>query len=367
LWFLNIEQVPKVNKRRALIVPYPYCPPTNGGQHVAYAFSEFISKKDKLYCLSTTNNQLKNLPFALIPFFKDSKSKYFNPIYAFRLYRFLKQNKIEECILFQPFAFLLILPTLFFSSTKISIYVQNMEYKRFQSIGKPWWRLMFWWEKISYRLSWKLYFVTTTEIEDACKVFNVPKEKCIPAVAGTRHQSQPKADKKAIQNIRKQHPQQKLLLFYGSRHYYPNLKAVKDIIDHLIPAVKKQTNNPFIILIAGLGEAYKTHHPDVRYLGFVPVIQDYIQAADLILNPITLGAGIQTKVLEAISYGATVVATRHAANGIDTDYCEKKLIVVPNHDYREWSRQIVLNWNEKPATPEAFYLAYYWGKTLGDV
>lgn len=360
----------KNKKIRALIVPYRYCPPRNGGQHVAYAFSEFINQKEKMYCLSTDNNQVEGLAFELIPFFKDNKSKYFNPIIAWKLFRFFKQNQIEECILFQPFAFLMVLPTLLFSKTKISIYIQNLEYQRFRSIGKAWWPLMYVWEKISYQLSSKLYFVATSEMAPACQIFNLDESKCIPAPAGTKYTHQPTPNPLRITQIQKQHKptsDTKLLLFYGSRDYEPNFQAVKTIIDQLIPTLRQQTPTPFLILIAGLGKKYLPASDNIHYLGYVDNINDYIQSVDLILNPVNQGAGIQTKILEALSLGTTVIASQHASKGIDKQLSGKKMVIVPNNNSQAWCHAITQHWAKKADTPQIFYDNYYWGYSLREV
>ncbi len=60
--------------------------------------------------------------------------------------------------------------------------------------------------------------------------------------------------------------------------------------------------------------------------GYVPDIRPYLRAARVAVCPITVGAGIQTKVLEAMAMGRPVVATSRACQALSVKNGEHLLI-----------------------------------------
>jgi glycosyltransferase involved in cell wall biosynthesis len=101
------------------------------------------------------------------------------------------------------------------------------------------------------------------------------------------------------------------------------------------------------------------------YLGFVPDINTYIKAADVVLNPITSGGGVKTKVIEAISLGATVVSTSTGAIGVDAQACGPKLKVVPDAGVMAFAEAIKATLNAiETETPSSFYSVYQWDQAI---
>ena len=355
--------------KTAFIVPYKFAPPSSGGQNVAFGFAEFYSRKHTLVCISTTNNQ-DTPAFELEKLFQDTKSKYFSPKVMWRLFQFFKKNNIKRCIIFQPFMLPLLFPILVLLRMELTIYVQNIEFERFKSIGKWWWRLMFLLEKIAYRFSDNLFFVTPLEINPAIQKFGLNPQKCKLVLAGTYQKSNPVDIESAQVQIRQSHGYKKdefLILFYGSRSYAPNAAAVKAIIEKINPILKKETTFNYRILICGGGPIPENiDDGKIDLLGFVENIEDYIKAADIVLNPVIMGAGIQTKIIEAIGLGKTVISSVNAARGVDTQTCGNKLLIVENDDSEAFCTAIIAQQKKKSIpTPDAFYEMYYWGNTVG--
>lgn len=99
----------------------------------------------------------------------------------------------------------------------------------------------------------------------------------------------------------------KILLFGGKRVYLPNRDAAFWINNVLAPIIEKEHNDVEII-ITGSGDLPDKIHRIVRFVGFVPNIQEYICAADICLIPVHLDNGVSTKLLEYMAFSRPVIA-----------------------------------------------------------
>jgi Glycosyltransferase len=103
---------------------------------------------------------------------------------------------------------------------------------------------------------------------------------------------------------------------------------------------------------------------NIIYTGFAPDIIPYFKAADLFLNPVLTGGGIKTKMVEAIAYGATVIAYATGASGIDQQASGQKLVIVPDNDWKEFGNAVIRHANDRIATPPVYYETYYWENVI---
>lgn len=71
--------------------------------------------------------------------------------------------------------------------------------------------------------------------------------------------------------------------------------------------------------------------------------------------------------VEAIAYGATVIATGTGAAGIIKNVCGDKLVTAADNDWNEFSKAILDNINNSSATPQQYYGQYYWGNIVKNV
>ena len=79
--------------KTALVVPYKFAPPVNGGHKAAYGFAEFLSQELDFVCISSHNNANEDLPFSLIKCFKDKIFKYISPFVAWKIRKNLNTRK----------------------------------------------------------------------------------------------------------------------------------------------------------------------------------------------------------------------------------------------------------------------------------
>lgn len=361
----------------AMVVPYKFTPPINGGHKAAFGFTHFLAKKAPLICLSSNNNLSEDLPFTLHGLFKDQVSKYLNPLVAWRIRKRLIQEKVKYLILFQPFMGIMLVPIAWLSKIKWGVYIQNIEYQRFKSMGKWWWPLLFILEKIIYRSANFLLFISPHDFQEGQRVFKLSAKKCDVVSYGTYlEKPTPSSNATRVEIVEKHglDPNAYLILFFGPQSYQPNLEAVLRIANEINPILKEKTAFNYQILICGGGLPPKytsiksMQDQGLYYLGFVEDIEAYVQSADLVINPINTGGGVKTKIIEAIALGKTVISSQTGAIGMDTAACQEKLVQVPDEDFTAWADAIITQQkNVSIATPDSFYKVYYWGNAIAPV
>ena len=119
------------------------------------------------------------------------------------------------------------------------------------------------------------------------------------------------------------------ILATGSLYYGPNAEGIKWLIKNVWEQIQQENLLPsYNLLIAGRNPDGEMKEMISRAHNCVLVespddIYPYFQNADLYLAPIFYGAGMKVKVAEAMSYGLTVIGTKHALIGYDEagGYC----------------------------------------------
>lgn len=357
-----------LKKKLAFIVPYRFVPPKNGGHKAAYGFASFLAQEVPLLCISSSNNSL-NSDFELIPCFEDRPAKYIDPRVAWRILKVLKQAEVDLCIFHQPFQVFLLWPLLRFNGIQTAIFAQNIEYLRFKSIGKWWWPLMYLFEWFTFRMVDQLYFIAPSDSSLAQERLGVHKQKCIALNYGIYQKEMPGDRAQSKIEVCNQHnfdASDRLILFFGPQSYQPNLEAVLFIKDKLYPALKRNTYN-YQILICG-GGLPENHQAEIaalsnmHYLGFVADIEKYVKAADVMINPISTGGGVKTKVIESIGLGTPVLSFRSGAEGFDHQLAGNMIQVVDDGDLVGFTVLLnqYLSQEQESITPAAFYTNFHW-------
>lgn len=111
-----------------------------------------------------------------------------------------------------------------------------------------------------------------------------------------------------------------LLVFTGQMDYRPNVEAVDSFARQTLPAIRAvRPDARFAIVGRNPTPAVKAlaQLPGVVVTGAVPDVRGWLAAADAIVAPLRIARGIQNKVLEAMAMARPVVASPHAAEGID--------------------------------------------------
>ena len=114
--------------------------------------------------------------------------------------------------------------------------------------------------------------------------------------------------------------------FVGS-NFDANRASILWFLDQVLPLVLKQEPH-FQIVIAGSICDAVPDRAQVRKLGRVERFADAFRDTPVLINPITSGAGVKTKLLEAFGSGIPVVSTRLGVEGIAAEYLKATLISV---------------------------------------
>jgi polysaccharide biosynthesis protein PslH len=361
-------------KKVLAIAPYPYLPYFSGGQKFIAQFFEHLGAIIDLTVISVAENDFSLAKsYKTIPLLKKSFSRYVDRSLIAKLINLTKKEGFDTIICEHPYFAWLAFAVRKRTGIKVIIHTHNIEYKRFRSTGKWWWRVLRGYEKRSFEKADGLFFITPEDKDFAINNWKIAKEKCINLPFGVQINSYPEDRIATKQLIAAKHginDNEKILLFNGLLNYKPNIDALQIILEKINPLLLSQPSFTYKIIICGKGlpeemNSLKDYaHKNIIYAGFVESIEPYLKAADILLNPVQSGGGVKTKMVEAIAYGTTVVATETGATGILKSVCGDKLIVVSDDDWTGFAESIVNCAITQSETPVSYYIEYYWGNII---
>ncbi|MBW9220102.1 glycosyltransferase family 4 protein [Methanothermococcus sp. SCGC AD-155-N22] len=130
----------------------------------------------------------------------------------------------------------------------------------------------------------------------------------------------------------------KVILFVGSL-YYPNIEAVKFIINKIAPEVLKHYKNCLFLIVGSVGNYFKNislnkNIKNIIITGKVRDVIPYFKIADIAINPIISGSGTNIKLLEYLASGIPTVTTSFGMRGIEVEP-NKHVIVEDIEDFSE--------------------------------
>jgi polysaccharide biosynthesis protein PslH len=359
--------------RIASVVWFKVIPPKFGGQKGIALFNKYLSQYYPLVCLCSKNNEPgDDLSYKLINTLPLSRSQLINPFCWRKIIRTAKKEKITHLILEHPYHGIAGWLMKKKQGVKLIIHSHNIEYLRFKQIGKWWWPLLAAYEKWAHRKADLNLFKTQADLELAASRFSLQPGKCIVVPFGIEtDQSKPgrKTARKLIEDRHAIPADCKILLFSGTLDYEPNAAAVEKIVKEIAPALT-EISFPFRILITGRNKFAsfqyldKLYHPNIIMAGEVDDIENYLAAADVFINPVKEGGGIQTKTLEAVSYNLNVVCYKEMTEGIRIDLCSGKLFIAEETNFTE---KIIEAGQSSFSTPEPFFAFYDWKRITGVV
>ncbi|HEX4034206.1 MAG TPA: glycosyltransferase [Solirubrobacteraceae bacterium] len=104
------------------------------------------------------------------------------------------------------------------------------------------------------------------------------------------------------------------LLFVGSGDYAPYERGLAWMVQRVIPQIRARV--PVEFDIVGTPPASPVAAEGVRYIGRVPSVEPYYDAAHVVVVPVFEGSGTRLKIIEAAAYGRPVVSTQLGAEGL---------------------------------------------------
>jgi len=357
-------------KKVLAIAPYPYLPFFSGGQKFIARFFENLGKEVDLTVISLAENDFslaKN--YRAIALLKKSFSRYYDQSLVSKITELVKKEGFDTIIWEHPYYAWLAFRIRKRTGIKTIIHTHNIEYQRFRSTGRWWWPVLKLYEKWSFKKADDIFFISPEDKDFAITQWKIEKRKCIDLPFGIDINSYPGDKAECRSRVCREHhigPEQRILLFNGLLNYKPNLDALKVILEKINPLLYRQESFRYKIIICGKGLPGDLHalkdyaDKNIIYAGFVDDITLYFKGADIFLNPVQSGGGIKTKMVEAIAYGASVVATVSGSTGIDKSVCGNKLLVAPDNDWVIFADHIVNGSNVQAKTPDAYYEKYSW-------
>jgi Glycosyl transferases group 1/Glycosyltransferase Family 4 len=117
-----------------------------------------------------------------------------------------------------------------------------------------------------------------------------------------------------------------VVLFIGSFRSESNRQAARQIVNEILPQViQARPYTKFQLIGANPPEDLKG--PNVECSGFVDDLAPYLRRANLVIAPMPFAHGMATKIVLALAFGKTVLATPQAVGAISQKY--RQLVVSP--------------------------------------
>jgi glycosyltransferase involved in cell wall biosynthesis len=352
------------------IVPYDVLPANNGGRlGIALFHNELGKICDDQFVSTMGNGDEQNYHFTIHRFLPNKPSRYLPFNFAGRIGALGKKLQCNCIICEHPYMSFTAMVTAQKLRVPWFIHSHNIEAERFRTLGKKWWRILSWYEGYAMRKADGIFFVTTEDAEIAIERYGLDKDKCHITPYGTIKNARPGGHLAAKALLAQQldlDASKPWLYFIGDLGYEPNRQAVEYILYKVLPHISSQ-NTASEILVAGknlspeLQAAITATNNRVRYLGFVPDLEDFLNACDIMINPVLTGGGIKTKAVEALGYNKMLVTTQSGAAGIMPEVCGANMIRVPDGDWKAFADAIATAATITPAIPDSFYQNYYWG------
>jgi glycosyltransferase involved in cell wall biosynthesis len=156
-----------------------------------------------------------------------------------------------------------------------------------------------------------------------------------------------------------------------------NVKSVKWFLQYVMPHIKRE--GLLIYFVGTIREYFKFNEADIFkqfehiFVGEVPDVVPYYDAAKVVIVPVTFGTGASIKFVEAMCMGKPVVATSLAYRGMLSDMIEH--MPISGHDtpvgFAQAMMDALINTEDLGARCAAFYDRFFstehFGKALASV
>ncbi len=341
-----------------------------GGQKGIALCYKYLSQQVVSNVITTQKNEA-NESYSVKNILTNSQVRYINPAIFFLLKKEAKQTKSTHLLFEHPYFGWLIVLLKWFTSYKIIVHSHNIESERFRSVGKWWWKILWFYERMAYRMADNVWFKTNEDLTYAIAQYKLDLKKCEVIPYGIEMDSLP--SEKEIENSKNVIQQQyhipneeKIFLFNGTLNYKPNLDALKHILDDINPLLMTAGLKYKIIvcgknLPADMNELKGYINQHIIYAGFVDDIDLYFKACDVFLNPLLDGGGIKTKLVEALGFGKAAVSSLNGAIGVEEASTQGRLTIIADHDWQGFATSIIEKASKEISNDNnLFYKTFAW-------
>lgn len=356
------------------IIPYKILPAQMGGQKGIAFFCSYLGKENDLTAVSVEDNDTTLAEnYKLVPLFTKKRVRYLNPFYVSLIKRIIKDKNIRNVITEHPYMSWMGWYLKKTTGIQWFVHSHNIEFERFRTLKKPWYKLLKLYESWAYSKSDKVFFKTNEDIDFAVQQRMIKRENAVLVPFGIEIKEMPSDRLFHKKNIYSQFniPDDTCLLFFnGALDYQPNADALSFILNEINPLLIKEKSLKYKILVCGRGLPASFNNlkgyadKNVLYAGFVDDIVSCFKASDIFINPVVTGGGVKTKIVEAMAYGNTVISCTTGAAGINLAACGNKIVIVDDNDAVAFASSIVKNAESVSDTPKSYYECYYWGNII---
>ena len=123
-----------------------------------------------------------------------------------------------------------------------------------------------------------------------------------------------------VETLLSKHDSDNIVLFVGKMSYEPNVIAVSYFAHEIFPILKSRFKQ-LKFIIAGANPDQRVVELEkitgIQVTGFVETLIPYFQKATVVIAPMLTGAGIQNKIIQAMSFACCVATTPIGAEGLD--------------------------------------------------
>jgi glycosyltransferase involved in cell wall biosynthesis len=115
-------------------------------------------------------------------------------------------------------------------------------------------------------------------------------------------------------------PEPDKIVFIGTTHVDANRDGVRWFAEEVLPLIRRQRPDVRFDIVGGTPPPdiqALDEPPNVRVLGFVDDVRDYMATARVMVVPLRSGGGTRLKIIEGLSFGVPTVSTTLGAEGLD--------------------------------------------------
>lgn len=350
---------------------YKILPPKFGGQKGIALFNKHLAEHYPLVCLCSENNESNTANYKVRAELPVSKKQFLNPGCWRKIKQVAMEENVTHIILEHPYHGSAALKAARATNAKLIVHSHNIESERFRQLGKPWWKLLYYYERWIHRKADLSLFKTEKDLNRALIHFKLSPDKCalLPYGIDTDFKKYDQDDIKKLREKLGISHQDKILLFAGTLDYSPNAKAIEAIYNEIAPRLQN-SNLPCRILICGRNREIafqylnKLSHPLVTYVGEVEDINLYFQAADVFINPVIAAGGVQTKNIDALSRNCPVVCFENNMDESVLALARPAIFMATEGNWELLLKQVHEAVNYTNGTPPAFFAELGWKRIV---
>ncbi|MEJ2280081.1 MAG: glycosyltransferase [Candidatus Lokiarchaeota archaeon] len=175
-------------------------------------------------------------------------------------------------------------------------------------------KFIYYLEKFGVKLASNINAISQEERRELIEIFGLNEDKVIVSGLGYKKDIYNKQISKTEARKNLKIPKNKfIIIFHGSYNVnFANKETIDLIKDYIAPRIK---DDSILFLIAGSMPRFEDQR-NVKFLGFIKELTDFLYCADIAIAPILRGTGINTKMIDYLSGRVPIISTEKAVEGL---------------------------------------------------